>query len=81
MKVIKPLNQSLLYKVFEKERKNHLSVAILSFFPFDVTQGLLSEIDLWKFAGSELGKDAVDFGCGDAANKEEGLGESGVGHV
>ena len=59
MKVIKPFNQSLLYKVFEKEKKCHLSVTILSFFPFEATQGLLSEIDLWKFAGSELGKDAV----------------------
>jgi len=59
MKVIKPLNQSLLYKVFEREKKCHLSVTILSFFSFDVTQGLLSEIDLWKFAGSELGKEAM----------------------
>ena len=59
MKVFKPLNQSLLYKVFEDKKKCYLSVAILSFFPFDVTRGLLSEIDLWKFAASELGKDAM----------------------
>jgi uncharacterized protein YjbI with pentapeptide repeats len=59
MKVFKPLNQSLLYKVFEDKKKCYLSVAILSFFPFDLTRGLLSEIDLWKFAASELGKDAM----------------------
>jgi uncharacterized protein YjbI with pentapeptide repeats len=59
MKVIKPLNQSLLYKVFEEEKKCYLSVAILSFFPFEASAGLLSEIDMWKFAGTELGKDAM----------------------
>jgi len=59
MKVSKPFNQSLLYKTFEEEKKCYLSVAILSFFPFEASSGLLSEIDLWKFAGSELGKDAM----------------------
>jgi len=59
MKVIKPLNQSLLYKVFEEARKYYLSVAILSFFPFETAYGLLSEVDLWKYAGSELDKDAM----------------------
>ena len=59
MKVIKPLHQSLLYKVFEDARKCYLSVAILSFFPFETSSGLLSEPDLWKFAASELGKDAM----------------------
>ena len=59
MKVFKPLNQSLLYKVFEQEKKCYLSVAILSFFSFETFSGLLSEVDLWKFAASELGKDAM----------------------
>ncbi|MGD9240142.1 MAG: DUF2169 domain-containing protein [Desulfobacterales bacterium] len=59
MKVIKPLNQSLLYKVFEEARKYYLSVAILSFFPFETSSGLLSEVDLWEYAGSELGKDTM----------------------
>ncbi len=59
MKVFKPFNQGLLYKVFEEEKKCYLSVAILSLFSFDLTQGLLCEIDLWKFAASELGKDAM----------------------
>jgi uncharacterized protein YjbI with pentapeptide repeats len=59
MKVIKPLNQSLLYKVFEEARKYYLSVAILSFFRFENSSGLLPEVDLWKYAGSELDKDAM----------------------
>jgi hypothetical protein len=59
MKVFKPLNQSLLYKVFEDAKKCYLSVTILSFFPFEASSALLSEIDLWKFAASELGKDAM----------------------
>jgi hypothetical protein len=59
MKVIKPLNQGLLYKVFEDAGKCYLSVAILSFFPFEASSGLCSEIDMWKFAASELGKEAM----------------------
>jgi uncharacterized protein YjbI with pentapeptide repeats len=59
MKVFKPLAQGLLFKVFEEARKCYLSVAILSFFPFEVSSGLLSEIDLWKFSASELGKHAM----------------------
>ena len=34
-------------------------MTILSFFPFEKPAGLLSEVDLWKFAGTELGKDAM----------------------
>ena len=59
MKVFKPLTQGLLFKVFEEERQYYLSVGILNFFSFDLTRGLFSEIDLWKFAGTELGKDAM----------------------
>ncbi|UCG63877.1 MAG: DUF2169 domain-containing protein [Deltaproteobacteria bacterium] len=59
MKVIKPLNQGLLFKVFEDARKCYLSVAVFNFFPFEASSGLLSEIDMWKFVASELGKDAV----------------------
>ncbi|NIO06636.1 MAG: hypothetical protein GTO40_01120, partial [Deltaproteobacteria bacterium] len=59
MKVIKPFNQGILYKVFEDGKQCYLSVGILSFFPFEKSAGLLSEIDMWKFAGTELGKDAM----------------------
>jgi len=59
MRIVKPLNQSLLYKVFEDKRRFFISVTILSFFPFETPAGLLSEVDLWKFASAELGKDAM----------------------
>ncbi|HUT70756.1 MAG TPA: DUF2169 domain-containing protein [Desulfatiglandales bacterium] len=59
MRIVKPLNQSLLFKVFENKRTFFISVTILSFFPFETPARLLSEVDLWKFASSELGKDAM----------------------
>jgi uncharacterized protein YjbI with pentapeptide repeats len=60
MKTIKPMKQSLLYKVFEFDHRYHLAVAVLSFFPFEERPlGLLSEPDLWKFVVAELGKDAI----------------------
>ena len=58
MKTIKPINQSLLYKTYEADRKFYLCTVILSYFSFD-SSSLLSEPDLWKFAGAELGKDAM----------------------
>jgi len=58
MKTIKPINQSLLYKTYEADRKFYLCTVILSYFSFD-SPSLLSEPDLWKFAGAELGKDTM----------------------
>jgi len=58
MKIIKPINQGLLYKTYEADRKFYLCTVILSYFSFD-SSSLLSEPDLWKFAGAELGKDAM----------------------
>jgi len=58
MKTIKPINQSLLYKTYEADRKFYLCTVILSYFAFN-SSSLLSEPDLWKFAGAEFGKDAI----------------------
>jgi uncharacterized protein YjbI with pentapeptide repeats len=58
MKTIKPINQSLLYKTYEADRKFYLCTVILSYFSFD-SSSLLPEPDLWKFAGAELGKEAM----------------------
>jgi uncharacterized protein YjbI with pentapeptide repeats len=63
MKVIKALNQSLLNKTFEANRSFYLCTAIMSFFSFESSSTLLSEADLWKFAGSELGRDAMVDMC------------------
>jgi uncharacterized protein YjbI with pentapeptide repeats len=59
MKVIKPLNQSLLYKTFEAKRSFYLCTTIISFFSFESSPTLFSEPDLWRFASSELGKEAM----------------------
>jgi uncharacterized protein YjbI with pentapeptide repeats len=59
MRIIKPFNQSLLTKVFEAGNKYHLAVTILNGFRFGSPLPLLPEQDLWKFAGAELGKDAI----------------------
>ena len=59
MKIIKPLKQSVLCKTFEAGRSFHLCTAIMSFFPLASSPTLQSEQDLWEFAGSELGKDAM----------------------
>jgi uncharacterized protein YjbI with pentapeptide repeats len=59
MKVIKPINQSMLYKTFEADRSFYVCATIISFFSFESSPTLLPESDLWKFAGSELGKEAM----------------------
>ena len=58
MKVVKPLTQSLLYKTYEADKRFFFCTLLLSYFSFD-SSSLLSEPELWKFAGSELGKDAM----------------------
>jgi uncharacterized protein YjbI with pentapeptide repeats len=63
MKVIKPLKQGILYKCFETDNRSYFVVTVFSFFPFTPEGRLLSEIDMWKFAAGELGKEAIlDFG-------------------
>jgi uncharacterized protein YjbI with pentapeptide repeats len=60
VKVIKPLAQALLHKVFEDRLQCYLSVGILGFFPFDPSTGLLSGIDLMQFVPAELGETLLD---------------------
>ncbi len=63
MKVIKPLKQGILYKTYENGNRSYFVVTVFSFFPFTPAGQLLSEIDMWKFAAKELGKEAIlDFG-------------------
>ena len=63
MKVIKPQKLALLTRAFEFGKEFLLSVAVVVFFPFDEPRKLLSEVDLWKFAPGELGKDAALDAC------------------
>ncbi|CAK8712965.1 hypothetical protein GMJAKD_02230 [Candidatus Electrothrix aarhusensis] len=63
MKIIKPLNLSLLYKHYEEAHRNLLTVSSIAFFSFDVRTQIDNEINLWKFTAEELGKDAaLDLG-------------------
>jgi uncharacterized protein YjbI with pentapeptide repeats len=59
MKVIKPLKQGILYRTFENDSRFYFVVTVFNFFPFTPFGRLHSEIDMWKFAGQELGKEAV----------------------
>lgn len=59
MRIVKPLGQGLLYRVFEDGQRYYLSVGVLGFFSLDSSSGLLSEADLWKLAAAELGKDGI----------------------
>jgi uncharacterized protein YjbI with pentapeptide repeats len=62
MKVLKPNRLSVITRSFEVQRKFQLGLSILAYF--DLTTGkLLEEVELWKFAAKELGKDAaIDVG-------------------
>lgn len=59
MKTIKPQKLGLLHRTFEDGGDCYLTVTILAFFSFGPPAALLSEIDLWKFTATELGKDGV----------------------
>lgn len=62
MRVFKPLQLSLLHKSFSYLNKNQLAVSLLLGFPFDRSQEVLLEQDLWKFLADQLGQDEViDF--------------------
>lgn len=58
MRVAKPLQLSLLQKVFELDGKQRLAVAVLLGFPLDGGEPLL-EADLWNVVGAELGGDGI----------------------
>ena len=63
MKVIKPQRLSVLARTFEHEGAFHFAVSVLAFFPFERPSQLLSEVAMWKFLPTELGKDAaLDLG-------------------
>ncbi len=59
MKVVKPAKLSVLTRTFERERRPYLTVSILAMFPFGSPTRLFPDSELWKFAGTALGKDPV----------------------
>ena len=59
MKVIKPLKQGVLYKTFDNDNRSFFVVTVFSFFTFTPPGHLLSEIEMWKLAAQELGKESI----------------------
>lgn len=59
MKTIKPQRLALLTRPYEYEGRFYLSICASAFFRFDQPQHLLSEVSMWKFIASALGKEAV----------------------
>lgn len=59
MKTIKPQKLGLLCKPFENGRECYFVATLLVFFTFDPSSDPLSEVDLWRFVTSELGRDAA----------------------
>lgn len=59
MKVVKPQKLGILTRCFEFQRKQRMGVSILMHVPLGDLCELYSEVSLWKFAGEQLGKDAI----------------------
>jgi uncharacterized protein YjbI with pentapeptide repeats len=59
MKVIKPQRLAVLTRTYEYEGRFYLAVNTMAFFTFGQPQRLLSEVSMWKFVATAMGKDAV----------------------
>lgn len=66
MKTMKPTKLGVLWKTFELEQKNYLSISLLVFCDLGEpgSAGFFgTEVDMWKLAAAELGKDAMLDEC------------------
>lgn len=63
MKTIKPGKLGVLTRAFERQRQPYFCVAVLAFTDFGPEPALFEEADLWKFVGTELGKDIALDEC------------------
>jgi uncharacterized protein YjbI with pentapeptide repeats len=70
MKVVKPLRLGVLTKPFERDRRYFLSIAVVTFFPFDQPDRLLPEVSLWKLSGELLGPEGILDECMPKATAE-----------
>jgi len=59
MKVIKPLKLSLLYKVYENNKKQVFVSTVISLFSFYPSGKIENEIDLWKMLQEEIGPETL----------------------
>lgn len=63
MKTIKPQKLGLLTRCYERQQRYFLGVSVLAFIPLSADPALYSEVEMWKFAAEELGKNAaIDAG-------------------
>lgn len=63
MRIVKPLNLGLLYRIIQEEQQHLFVGTVIAFFSFDSQLTLESEVDLWKFTAEELGPEsALDSG-------------------
>ena len=59
MRAVKPMKVGFLTRPFEFKRQAQLSVATLIGFRFDGSVRLMTEMDIWRMVGDELGDQAV----------------------
>jgi uncharacterized protein YjbI with pentapeptide repeats len=59
VKTIKPQRLGLLTRTYEYEGRFYLAVNATAFFTFGQPQRLLSEVSMWKFVATAMGKDTV----------------------
>jgi uncharacterized protein YjbI with pentapeptide repeats len=59
MKVLKPMQLSVLHRVYESAPDLVLTLSVLVFFPLDAPRRTLPEIALWKFLPKALGDNVV----------------------
>ena len=59
MKVLKPMQLSVLHRVYESGADMVLTLSVMVFFPLDAPRRTLPEIALWKFLPKALGDNVV----------------------
>ncbi len=59
MKTVKPQKLGVLHRTFEADRRQYLVVTTFLFFPLDAPRSVLTEVEMWKTLGAELGEGAV----------------------
>lgn len=59
MKVIKPLRLSLIHRVFDHRKKHIMVMTVAYCFPFSAPRAPVTEVEMWKMAGTDLGRFGV----------------------
>ena len=70
MKIVKPLQQGLMTRNFVKDKRFYLSIASLSFFPFQNPTALGTEQEMWEAISNTCDKEAIFDLCIPKARSE-----------